>query len=150
MCIIVDANRLGDFLAEPANADAAPIRKWLDRGEGSIIYSTGGKFAKELGKRAKIKLQNYSRVGKAKFVPAAEFKHDERDLQAKGGLRSDDPHILALARASGARLLYTRDRNLIKDFTDRRFIDKPRGKIYSDAANANLLTRSTCAPKATS
>ena len=144
MCIIVDANRLGNFLAEPADKDAAPIREWLNRKGGSILYSTGGEFAQELGKKAKTKLQNYSRAGKAKLFPASKFEQDLRDLQAQGGLRSNDPHILALARASGARLLYTRDRDLITDFKDRRFIDKPRGKIYSGAANANLLTRLVC------
>ena len=144
MCIIVDDNRLGNFLAEPADKDAAPIREWLNRKGGSILYSTGGEFAQELGKKAKTKLQNYSRAGKAKLFPASKFEQDLRDLQAQGGLRSNDPHILALARASGARLLYTRDRDLITDFKDRRFIDKPRGKIYSGAANANLLTRLAC------
>ena len=150
MCIIVDANRLGNVLAEPADEDAAPIREWLNRKGGSIFYSTDGKFANELGKKSKIQLQNYSRAGKAKLFSASKFEQDLRDLQAQGGLRSNDPHILALARASGARLLYTGDQNLIKDFKDGRFIDNPRGKIYSGAANANLLTRSTCAPKATS
>ena len=144
MCIIVDANKLGNFLAEPANDDAAPIREWLDRGEGSIFYSTGGKFTKEIGKEAKIRLQNYSRNGKAKLFPASKFEQDLRDLQAQGGLRSNDPHILALARASGARLLYTGDQDLIEDFKNKRFIDQPRGKIYSGAANANLLTKSIC------
>ena len=150
MCIIVDANRLGKVLAEPADEDAAPIREWLNRKGGSILYSTGGAFAGELGHEAKIKLKDYSRAGKAKLFPASKFEHDLRDLQAQGGFRSNDPHILALARASRARLLYTGDRNLIADFKDKRFIDNPRGKIYSGVANANLLTRSTCAPQAAS
>ena len=29
MCIIVDANRLGPLLSDPAAADAAPIHDWL-------------------------------------------------------------------------------------------------------------------------
>ena len=32
MCIIVDANRLGAFLANPVDADAKPVRAWLNRG----------------------------------------------------------------------------------------------------------------------
>ena len=70
MCIIVDANRLGDFLADPAKPDTA--------------------------------------------------------------------------RATGVRLLYTNDPNLVVDFTNKKFIDRPRGKVYSRAANANLLTRAAC------
>lgn len=44
MCIIVDADRLGAFLANPVDADAAPVRDWLNRG-GRIVYSTGGACA---------------------------------------------------------------------------------------------------------
>lgn len=58
--------------------------------------------------------------------------------------RSDDPHVLALARATGVRLLYTGDPGLIADFKDKKFIDQPRGKVYSSAANAQLLTRTVC------
>ena len=35
--------------------------------------------------------------------------------------------------------------NLIADFKDKQFIDHPRGKVYSSAANAGLLTRTACA-----
>ena len=68
---------------------------------------------------------------------------DQNTLQ--GQIRSDDPHVLALARATGVRLLYTGDADLIADFKDKAFLDRPRGKIYSGAANANLLTKSVCA-----
>ena len=30
------------------------------------------------------------------------------------------------------------------DFRDEALIDNPRGKVYSGAANRNLLTRSAC------
>ena len=46
--MIVDATRLGDFLANPVHEDVAPIRNWLDRQGGRIVYSTGGKFAQEV------------------------------------------------------------------------------------------------------
>lgn len=146
MCIIVDANRLGGFLAEEPHADAAPIRRWLDRGAGSLVYSTGGKFAKELGGKALRKLADYSRAGRARSVDATRLAEQEAELKASGKqLRSDDPHVLALARASGARLLYTADSDLIEDFKDRRLVRNPRGKVYSGAANADLLTDQTCA-----
>ena len=143
MCIIVDANKLGSFLANPPDEDSAPIRQWLDKG-GNLVYSTGSTFAREVVGRAKEKLAGYVRAGKARVVPKEQFIKDECSL-SHVGLRSDDPHVLALARASGVRLLYTGDTNLIADFKDKKFIDKPRGKVYSKAANANLLTRSVCA-----
>ena len=147
MCIIVDANKLGEFLADPANDDAVPIRQWLERrnGAGMLVYSTGGKFDGEVGRKARTKLADYARAGKARLVPSHRFSEDADKLRASGQLRSDDPHVLALARASGARLLYTGDQDLIADFKDRNLIRDPRGKVYSSAANADLLTPSACA-----
>ena len=145
MCIIVDTNKLGTFLADPPDDDSRPIHKWLERRAGSIVYSTGGRFAQEIQGRVRTRLAAYVRAGRAKLIPGSLFADDERDLKVRTDLRSDDPHVLALARAAGARLLYTADRNLISDFKDRRFIDGPRGKVYSGAGNAGLLTRSVCA-----
>ena len=145
MCIIVDTNKLGAFLADPPDDDSRPIHKWVERGAGSIVYSTGGRFAQEIQGRVKAKLENYVRAGRAKLIPGSLFTNDERHLEARADLRSDDPHVLALARAAGVRLLYTGDDNLISDFKNKRFIDRPRGKVYSGAYNAGLLTRSVCA-----
>ena len=144
MCIIVDNNKFGDFLADPAHEDFLPIRKWLDRGAGSIVYSTDRKFA-EIPVRAKAKLARYFQAGKARRIPGNLFADDERDLKARADVRSDDPHVLALARETGVRLLYTADRKLQRDFKDKNIIDRPRGKVYSGAGNANLLTPSACA-----
>ena len=143
MCIIVDANKLGSFLADPPDEDSAPIREWLDKG-GNLVYSTGSTFAREIVGRAKGRLEVYVRAGKAIVIPEERFIDDERCLRARDR-RSDDPHVLALAKVSGVRLLYSGDNDLIADFKDKRFIDNPRGKVYSGAANANLLTRSVCA-----
>ena len=145
MCIIVDANRLGAFLSDPANEDAAPIRDWLDRRGGRIVYSTGGSFATEVGRGTRAKLLAYVQAGKAQLVSADRFVEDERGLSARADLRSDDPHVLALARWSRVRLLYTGDSDLIADFKNKRLVDGPRGRVYSSAANADLLTRAACA-----
>ena len=112
MCIIVDANRLGTFLSDPANEDAAPIRDWLDRRGGRIVYSTGGAFAREVGRQTRAKLFTYVQAGKAQVVSADR---------------------------------YTGDPDLVADFKNKRLVDGPRGKVYSSAANANLLTKAACA-----
>lgn len=39
---------------------------------------------------------------------------------------------------------HTGDNDLIADFKNKQFIGKPRGKVYSGSANADLLTRSAC------
>ena len=144
MCIIVDASCLGEFLSDPVNEDAAPIHKWLTNRGGRIIYSTGGAFEREVGRQQRNRLTAYVRAGQARVIPAGQFASDEQALRARTDRRSDDPHVLALARATSVRLLYTNDRNLIEDFKNKKFIDHPRGKVYSRAANAGLLTRAVC------
>lgn len=69
---------------------------------------------------------------------------DEREVEARtqqiereGIIKSDDPHVLALAQVSGARLLYSNDQDLSDDFRDRRFIDSPQGKVYTTRRDRN-------------
>ena len=88
------------------------------------------------------------RAGRAESIPADRFAADERALTARPDLRSDDAHVLALARKTGVRLLYTGDRDLIEDFKDKQFIDRPRGKVYTRAENARLLAATACAARA--
>lgn len=45
-------------------------------------------------------------------------------------LKSDDPHVLALASISLTRLVYTQDANLMKDLKNRDLV-YPRGKIVA-------------------
>ena len=145
MCLIVDASRLGVCLAEPVKADSEPILNWIRRG-GRIVYSTGGKYGEELDKspNLKRKLLELSRSGGATLVQPGILRDDERDLARRSDLRSDDPHILALARHSGARVLYTGDAGLMADFRNKSLVDRPRGKIYSGVANKALLRRGIC------
>ena len=144
MCIIVDANRIGGMLGDPPDEDGAPVRRWIESGKGRIVYSPGGKFADEIGYKARLKFQEYVRAGRARLVPHGDFAEAEQSLLSDGGLRCDDPHIIALAQVSGARLLFSGDADLIQDFTSPEIINRPRGKVYSSARNANLLRRSRC------
>lgn len=139
--MIIDANRLGDFLTEPPKPDIEPIRVWLRRG-GTLIYSTGGKFASEVGRRARARLQEYDRAGRAIQIPHSELADDVDKLRDQ--IVSDDPHVIALARFSGARVLHTHDKKLMEDFGTKDLIDGPRGTVYSSVRNADLLTDSLC------
>ena len=147
MCIIVDANVLGKFLAEPPNADVLPIHRWLTRRRGKLVYSTGGKFAEEIVGKARERLLVYVRADMA-VEESREQELREQEQALAADIRSDDPHVLALARVSGARLLYTNDGDLMTDFKDKRFVDRPRGKVYSRAANESILRRARCVPRA--
>ena len=139
MCMIVDANVLGMFLLRPEHPDIAPIYEWLQCGWGGIVYSNGGKFKKEINDQTRDRLTKLYQAGRAKQVPWDEVKQHEVEF---GDIRSNDPHILALARTAGVRLLYTRDKNLRRDFKNEQLIG---GAIYRDCRDAGLLTEDACA-----
>ena len=67
---------------------------------------------------------------------------DEDLREAKGRienveLKSNDSYVIELASSSGARLLYSNDRNLHDDFTSGEVVNKPRGKVHSTLISRN-------------
>ena len=60
-------------------------------------------------------------------------------LLAERRCRSNDHNMLALAQVSGARLLYSNDRNLQQDFKDSLIINSPRGRVYSTLTNKDFV-----------
>ena len=74
----------------------------------------------------------------------------ENHLREEKACKSNDPHIIALAQVSGARLLYSNDKNLRDDFKDTKLVNG--GKIYStlqdkrfsDAHKRLLARRDLC------
>jgi len=139
MCIIVDTNRMSEFLCSQKKEDVAPIHQWLKKRHGFLIYSTGDKFSDEVKHKARKILQQFMNAGYAKLVPSHEFIEDAKSLRENATVKSDDYHVLALARATSARILFTSDKNLIKDFTNKTLVDNPRGKIYSGKQNRKEL-----------
>ncbi len=131
---------------EPHEESVAPIHKWLKK-SGHLVYSTDQSFAKEVGSKAKIKLASYVQAGCASSISSNCFEELENNLRNNPQVKSDDHHILALALHTRTRVLFTGDSKLIKDFTNPNLF-KPKGKIYSDQRQANLLTDSVCPKRA--
>ena len=143
MCIIIDTNKMPAFLNDPSSEDMEPIHTWLSKRGGSFVYTTYGAYGEEL-KTVKDRLSVYVRNGHAHLVDKSKIIPEENKLQTIKIHKSNDIHILALGRASGARLLYTSDRDLIDDFKKREIINQPRGNIYSSAKNKDLLKKDLC------
>lgn len=62
------------------------------------------------------------RSGNMRLVDQAQVKSREDDLREESNYRSNDPHIIALAQASGARLLYSNDKKLQENFKDIKLV----------------------------
>lgn len=96
----------------------------------------------------KKRMSELAQAGKIREVNNKDTDNLTRDLKQKKRCQSDDEHIIALAIISGARLLYSNDKKLHKDFKNKSLIDNPRGKVYSTAIkkeftedHSNLLAR---------
>jgi len=137
MCLIIDNNVAHEIVQK--SPDSQPIIDRLDKRK--IMLATGGKHLQELlGNSIGRLLKELLRSGRAKNFSGNTLESKTTEYSENESLRSDDPHILALAAVSGARVLYTRDKNLMDDFRSRDLIS-PKGSIYSGAGNHRLLAR---------
>ncbi len=156
MCAILDSNVKGELTAPSGEAGAA-FYDWLVSGQGTIVVG-GTKMRAELYvhpvERDSRLMAELRRAGAIIETEDAEVDAGAEDLRRRGVCRSDDQHIIALARVSGARLLYSNDPRLHDDFKDKALIDRPRGKIYTTqrgkafrAVHRDLLQdRNLCRP----
>ena len=132
MCAIVDANVAHEVFGENAPAAGVRFLNWISNGNGRL--AVGGLLMSELassssGFRAWAVQAQLS--GRMRVANKSEVENKTAALSEAGACKSNDHHVIALAQVSGARLLYTNDRDLQDDFRDERLIDNPRGSVYS-------------------
>ena len=131
MCAILDNDRISEVFGSKRTPAGDAFRKWIDLGRGQLVV--GGQLRRELGRNHAFKnwLQEAIRGARARSVNDTEVEERTTALKQAGVCRSDDPHIVALAQLSNARLLYSNDDDLRHDFGNKQLIDRPRGKVYS-------------------
>lgn len=137
MCAIIDASVVDDAFAKDRkkrSPAAAGFLRWAQRQGGVVL---GGRLRKELDGTSEFRrwAQDIRRAGRLRTFDDGQVNRLEGELAAAKDrdpkfYRSDDPHILALARISGARLLYSDDRPLHGDFKNPALLDPP-GAIYT-------------------
>lgn len=140
MFLIVDANCASQALCANPTHDFQPIISAISDGRRKVVV--GGSKQKEEYKRL-VNVWRFLRVldqsGRAHLIEDSRVDIEQEFLEANVPMKSDDPHVLALARVSGARLLCSKDKELHADFRNKAIIDQPRGKIYQNASHASLL-----------
>ena len=144
MCIIIDVDKFGELLSDPPSSDFEPIMHWLKSRRGSVVYTTYGDYGNELGPNAKIRLEQFKTSGYAKSIEDESILTWAENFEKNEHVTSNDTHILALAKVSGARLLFTGDQKLMDDFKNSKIIHPQKGRIYSGARNAGMLQRTVC------
>jgi len=141
MCLIIDANLAAEVFRLPTPKAYVPIVEWLfsPRKDGRLVL--GGQLSRELNKvgAARRFVLQLNRAGRARVLPGREVAAEEDVVRAIGVCKSDDPHVIALARLSGARTLCSQDGDLHRDFKNTKLIANPRGCVYQDAGHAHIL-----------
>lgn len=144
MCIIVDTNVAVRVFLNEGDAGLETLHAALVFGRGKLTVVFGGKNRRELvvNRRVAVALQALEQAGRARAEDDDRVDSEQARIETRGGLSSDDGHVLALAAVSGVRLLVTADRDLMNDFRDHRLVHSPRGKVYSAASHRQLIARS--------
>lgn len=147
MSIVVDVNAFPSVF-DPSNEDHAefsPVKSWIERGEGFLLYG-GTKFKAELlQSHRRVKLIRLMRdAGLAVEIDGAVVDQLEAEIKAK--VSSDDcndPHIIALLVAARCGLLCSQDKESYPFIKNRALYPRgaPRVRIYTGKRNANLLKR---------
>ena len=142
MCLIIDADVAADL--HPPSDDAKPVIDSIQ--QRKIFLVIGGKNTNELSLNRKVRqwLRELIRANVARIIPKSDIEREERILSELGRCQSNDVHILALARASGARLLFSRDNALGQDFKNKTFVNGPRGSVYKQRSHTHLLRSAVC------
>ncbi len=144
MCVIIDANLAHQFFTHPPDDELKPVLDWLTEPSQDGRLVTGGKAADELLKMGAPRrfIRALAQAGRLRLIPKAEVEAEETIVLATELCQSDDPHIIALARVSGARVLCSHDKALHADFKNPHLVSKPRGKIYQNTTHRHLLQHS--------
>lgn len=69
-------------------------------------------------------------------------KVESKANRLKGTIKSNDGHIIALAKVSGVNVLVSLDEDLHKDFKNKKLIKG--GKVYQKANHKCLLRNDLC------
>lgn len=137
MCAIVDANVSHQVFGENRPPAGEEFFKWLNKGKGRLVV--GGKLRLELYQtRFHLWEREAFRRGFIQEFNDEEVVEKALELRDSRACKSNDPHVIALAQVSGARLLYSNDDSLQDDFQDRRLLDNPRGKVYTTRVNRHV------------
>ena len=131
MCAILDANVVSEVFGDGKSPAGERFRKWLDEGHSHLV--AGGKLADELAHNGGFRAWRDVAIqyGRFRLVDREQVEEKTAELRDSNVCASDDEHVVALAQVSGARLLFSNDAELHKDFKSKELIVQPRGKVYS-------------------
>lgn len=145
MCIIVDANVFPAVFIEenPGHSQYLPVEKHIRANKSKLIIG-GAHYDKEMPREYLQLIEDLARMNCVIAVNDDLVNQLEDEIKTKyPDPKFNDPHIIALAFLSNARILCTRDvRSKLKDYMCQ-FYNGKRGKkrpaIYNDTTPHNVI-----------
>ena len=131
MCAIIDTNVVHEAFGTKTTPAGARFKEWLEGSRGMLVV--GGDHLQELtqnGNFSRWFLEARRGTSLVKQINRTEIDASRLTLSSNQEVRSNDENVLALALASGARLLFTNDRQLQEDFGNINIISNPAGQVY--------------------
>ena len=156
MCAILDASVVSQVFGKKCPPAGKAFFDWIAYRHGRLIV--GGKLDRELSRNGTFKawIRDALLSGKAVRLDGRRVNQLAEKLKSEESCRSNDQHVIALARLSGARLLYSNDRKLNNDFMNPRLVPPPFGDVYTTLdledkeltpAHQELLDRKDMCPR---
>jgi predicted nucleic acid-binding protein len=141
MCIIVDANAIHRFFNEDAAA-AVLLDAVMKPTTRITVGGTALKAEYEASKRFVSLMLRLEQAGRINFTCSADVDQECRSVE-KLPRQSNDIHILALARVSKTRVLFSFDNALAADFKCSAILH-PKGRVFKSPQQTQLLRCKRC------
>ena len=126
MCVIIDTNIASAVFGKDGPEST---KKLYDQIQSKTLkFVVGGLLTSELSYQGVI--QQEIQAGNCISIDKAKIAEELKQISKTNYFASNDQHIIALARVSGARLLCSHDKALHEDFKNKELINNPRGNIY--------------------
>ena len=142
MCAIIDSNVRDELVKQNPSAIGEHFRDVISGKNRKLNLVVGGKLLRELTGSGQVEQWLIDGIQSGYVVRIDDNLVNKETADIASHCRSNDPHIIALARVSGARLLFTRDHQLMEDFGDRKLLGgRIPGRVYTDASGRTTLRR---------
>lgn len=152
MCIVIDPPSLVPIFkdADPEHLEFSAVKEWIFSGPGKLIMG-GTKYKSELARVASVLNVIRELEKQRKIIRKDDDLVDADEAEVKKiepALDFDDPHLVALVRLSGCKLICIRDPRAHRFLRKNSLYQssKHRPKLYTRLKNAKLLCKDNIAP----
>ena len=137
MCGILDANSAHEVFGTSLTAAGEDFLGWINSDKGSLVV--GGKQLDELRRAVSDRYEEWAEEavldGRLRVADISRVAAETDRLRKSGDCKSNDEHVIALAIISGARMLYSHDRDLQVDF--KSLLPGLPGKVFPTGTSKN-------------